>query len=96
MKIAASYSKTTNNPNSCYQLCNSSFGNECLECKYNGCTKCKEGYFIYEGRCYENMTGCINNTRNNNITECDKCDKSKNFYCINKTRTSCEERKDPN
>ena len=36
------------------------------------------------------MTGCINNTmNNNNVTECDECDNSTNHYCINKTRTKC-------
>ena len=31
----SSYSKTNNNQNSCYQLCNITFGDKCLECKYN-------------------------------------------------------------
>ena len=89
----SSYSKTNNNQNSCYQLCNITFGNECLECQYNSCTKCIKGYFVgYDGQCYKNLTGCINNKLINPDTlsiECDECDNSSNYYCINQTRTEC-------
>ena len=88
-----SYNKTTNNQNSCYKLCNITFGDKCLECEYNSCKKCIEGYFVgYDGRCYENMTGCINNKLINPAPlsrECDECDNSSNYYCINQTRTEC-------
>jgi hypothetical protein len=79
----------SDNYDACFQKCEVTYTDLCLKCDNKGCTQCKEGYFIYKGYCYENMTGCINNTRNNNITECDGCDESKNFYCINKTRTQC-------
>ena len=85
----SSYYKMSDNYDACFQKCEVTYTDLCLKCDNKGCTQCKEGYFIYKGYCYENMTGCINNTRNNNITECDKCDESKNFYCINKTRTQC-------
>ena len=84
-----SYYKMSDNDDACFQKCEVTYTDLCLKCDYKGCTQCKDGYFIYNGSCYKNMTGCINNTRNNNITECDKCDESKNFYCINKTRTQC-------
>ena len=85
----SSYYKMSDNYDACFQKCEVTYTDLCLKCDNKGCTQCKEGYFIYKGYCYENMTGCINNTRNNNITECDGCDESKNFYCINKTRTQC-------
>ena len=88
-----SYSKTTNNQNSCYKLCNITFGDKCLECEYNSCKKCIEGYFVgYDGQCHPNMTGCINNKLINPdplLRECDECDNSSNYYCINQTRTEC-------
>ena len=90
----SSYSKMANNRNACFGLCNKLFGELCLECEYNGCTKCQEGNFVYQGYCYPNMVGCINNTLfsiNPIINECDECDKENNYYCINETRTVCNE-----
>ena len=85
-----SYSKITSDDDSCVQLCNERFTEQCLECTYSGCTKCKDNYFIYQGRCYPNMTGCIDNTFNTkNETECNKCDETNKYYCFNLTRTQC-------
>ena len=87
-----SYSKMTSDATSCVKLCNKTWNETCLECNHSGCTKCKEGYFIYKGYCYKNMTGCIDNTFNNEvekINECNKCNKNEGFYCLNLTRTEC-------
>ena len=85
-----SYSKIKGDDDSCVQKCNERFTEQCLECTYEGCTKCENGYFIYKGRCFKNMTGCIDNTFNSqNISECNKCDEENKFYCFNLTRTKC-------
>ena len=85
-----SWSKMNSSLDSCVQRCDELFTEQCLECNYTGCTKCQEGYFIYKGRCYPNMTGCIDNIFNaKNQTECNKCDEAKNYYCFNLTRTEC-------
>ena len=84
------YSKITGDEDSCVQRCDERFTEQCLECTYKGCTKCKEGFFIYKGRCFENMTGCIDNAFNSkNETECNKCNEADKYYCFNLTRTQC-------
>ena len=86
------YSTITGDADSCFQKCNERFTEQCLECTHEGCTKCEDGYFIYKGRCFKNMTGCIDNTFNSrNISECNKCDEANKFYCFNLTRTKCYE-----
>ena len=87
-----SYYKKDNTPNSCVKLCNETYTDICLECNYTGCTKCKEGYFIYEGQCKKNMTGCIDNIviNPNPLTlECNNCDSNASYYCINEDRSKC-------
>ena len=87
-----SYYKLTNNYDSCVKLCNETYNNTCLECNYTGCTKCKEGYFIYEGQCKKNMTGCIDNIviNPNPLTlECNNCDSNASYYCLNEDRSKC-------
>ena len=84
--------------NSCVKLCNKTWNDTCLECNTSGCTKCKDGYFVYKGYCYENMKGCINNTFNNEvekIKECNECNETGSYYCLNLTRTECYP-EDPN
>ena len=89
----SSYFKKSDNRNACVKLCKEQFGNFCLECNYtNNCTKCQEGYFVYEGNCYKNLTGCIDNkvlTLDPLKLECNECNKMNNYYCINKTRSVC-------
>ena len=88
----SSYYKITNNYDSCVQLCKVTYTDLCLECNNTGCTKCREGYFIHQGRCYQNMTGCIDNkitSLSPETKECNECDKINNYYCINKTKTEC-------
>ena len=88
----SSYYKISNNYDSCVQLCEVKYTDLCLECNNTGCTKCREGFFIHQGRCYQNMTGCIDNkiiSLSPETKECNECDKINNYYCINKTRTKC-------
>ena len=89
----SSYFKKSDNRNACVKLCKEQFGNFCLECNYtNNCTKCQEGYFVYQGNCYKNLTGCIDNkvlSLDPLKLECNECDKMNNYYCINKTRSVC-------
>ena len=87
-----SYYKKDNTPNSCVKLCNETYNDTCLKCNNTGCTKCKEGYFIYEGQCKKNMTGCIDNIviNPNPLTlECNNCDSNASYYCINEDRSKC-------
>ena len=87
-----SYYKIENNEYSCVQLCNETFNSSCLECNNTHCTKCKEGYFIFEGRCLLNMTGCIDNKVINPVTKqlsCDECDQNSSYYCLNEDKSVC-------
>ena len=87
-----SYFEMTSSENSCVKLCNKTWNETCLECNPSGCTKCKEGHFIFKGYCYPNMSGCIDNTFNSqdeSIKECNECDEKKGYFCLNLTRTEC-------
>ena len=87
-----SYFKITDNENSCVQFCKVKYTDLCLKCTNTGCTKCQEGYFIHNGQCIENITGCINNSvigTDPNQKECYECDKKQKYYCINETKTEC-------
>ena len=84
-----SYYKIENNEYSCVQLCNETFNSSCLECNNTHCTKCQEGYFLFEGRCLLNMTGCIDNKVINPVTKqlsCDECDQNSSYYCLNEDK----------
>ena len=73
----------------CIERCSTSYNN-CLECNNEkGCTKCKEGYFVYNGNCLENITGCINNYFDGTKKGCNECDMNKGYYCINQTKEEC-------
>ena len=89
----SSYFRTSVNEESCFKLCSENFTDKCLECNYTGCTKCIEGYLVYNGQCIQNLEGCINNTvislSPELKLECDECDKKNNYYCINETKTVC-------
>ena len=89
----SSYFRTSDNEESCFKLCSENFTDKCLECNYTGCTKCIEGYLVYNGQCIQNLEGCINNTvislSPELKLECDECDKKNNYYCINETKTVC-------
>ena len=86
------YYKMTNEDNSCINLCNATFTNLCLECNNTQCTKCIEGYFVYNGTCIENMTGCIDNIVESlspkNLT-CNKCNNETDYYCLNEDKSIC-------
>ena len=82
-----SYSYTSNNIQ-CYEMCNNTFSN-CVKCTQNGCTECKKGFFVYNGRCVENITGCIDHFYNGTNKECNECNEEESYYCLNKTRTEC-------
>ena len=87
-----SYYKIENNEYSCVQLCNETFNSSCLECNNTHCTKCQEGYFLFEGRCLLNMTGCIDNKVINPVTKqlsCDECDQNSSYYCLNEDKSVC-------
>ena len=72
----------------CIRRCNETH-DFCSKCNKDACTECMEGYFIYEGRCIKNITGCINNSYDGNILECNECNKDKDYYCLNETKTIC-------
>ena len=87
----SSYFKIDNNENSCVQLCSEKYP-LCLECNYTHCIKCQEGYFIYNGNCFKNITGCIDNKIINPETEqkaCDECNRDRDYYCINEDKSKC-------
>ena len=87
----SAYYKIENNDNSCYDLCAYTYTSHCLECTNAGCTKCEEGFYLYDGQCIQNITGCVINyfSSENNQTECDLCDSSSNYYCTNKNKSIC-------
>ena len=63
---------------------------KCLECSSeNICTKCEDGFFVYQGHCIENITGCIDNIYDGINKECNECNKNDDYYCINKDKTIC-------
>ena len=88
-----SYYKIDSTNDSCVQLCNETYTNECLECDINnGCTKCQEGFFIYQGLCYKNMTGCIDNeiiTTDPLKIQCNNCNNNSNYFCLNQDKSIC-------
>ena len=73
---------------SCIQRCSTTH-NKCLECNEKECTKCEDGYFVYNGKCMENITGCINNYFDGTKKGCNECDMNKGYYCINQTKEEC-------
>ena len=85
------YYKMTNDTNSCVELCNATY-NLCSECNNTQCIKCIEGYFLYNGECIENITGCIDNIVESinpwKIT-CDLCNNETDYYCLNENKTIC-------
>jgi len=79
------------NPNGCIKRCSDTFPN-CEECDNNIiCKKCKEGYFFYDKNktCIKNITGCINNSYDGIIQECNQCNEKNDYYCLNGTKTVC-------
>jgi len=87
-----SYYKIDNTQGSCVKLCNETYTDTCLECNNTGCTKCREGYFVYNGQCILNMTGCIDNIvidANPLTLECNNCDSNSSYYCLNEDRSKC-------
>ena len=90
-----SYYKIEDNENSCIELCNKTHSPLCLECDRNGCTKCKEGYFPYGSECILNITGCIDNevvkvnVDNTKEINCNECNKSSDYYCLNENKSIC-------
>ena len=87
-----SYYKIDNTQGSCVKLCNETYNDTCLECNNTGCTKCREGYFVYNGQCILNMTGCIDNIvidANPLTLECNNCDSNSSYYCLNEDRSKC-------
>jgi len=85
------YNITNNIP--CIERCNNTFNN-CLICNELKCLDCYEGYFIYEGKCIKNITGCIDNFYNGTYKECNHCNEIDNYYCIDENKTYCEKIKD--
>ena len=86
------YYKMTNDAYSCVKLCNATYNNLCSECNNTQCTKCIEGYFLYNGTCIENITGCIDNiveSINPRKITCDLCNNETDYYCLNENKTIC-------
>ena len=79
------------NSNNCIRRCNDTFPN-CEECDNNiFCRKCKKGYFFYDKNktCIKNITGCINNSYDGIIKECNECNMKEGYYCLNESKTEC-------
>ena len=84
------YQIETNNINSCWGKCKNNQNPKCLECSSeNICTKCDDGFFVYQGHCIENITGCIDHIYDGINKECNECNKNDDYYCINKDKTIC-------
>ena len=72
----------------CIERCNNTFSH-CVECTKTGCTKCEYDYFVYNGECIKNITGCIDNIYNGTKKECNECNNKESYYCLNNTKTEC-------
>jgi hypothetical protein len=88
---------------SCIQRCNITFGH-CEECVKSGCTICEPEYFVNSsGLCEERIPNCIKynessifndyltNGGGEGYRECEKCNISSNYYCLNNNKTICKE-----
>ena len=73
----------------CYIMCSDLFDN-CLGCTRDKCTKCENGYFIYEGKCVSNITGCIDHFYDGVKKECKMCNMAESYYCFNNSKTECK------
>ena len=92
IKNITSYYRKEDNDNSCLRLCSKEYTDICLACNRTQCIQCQEGYFLFEGRCLQNMTGCIDNKVIEPTTKelsCDECDKTLDYYCINEDKSVC-------
>ena len=82
-----SYNYTENNIR-CYERCNNTFQN-CVKCTEKGCLICESGFFVYNGKCIKNITGCIDHFYNGTLKECNKCNEEEGFYCLNNSKSEC-------
>ena len=73
----------------CYIRCSDSFPN-CVKCNLEKCLECENGFFVYNNHCEKNITGCIDHFFNGENFECNECNMKDNYYCFNKTKTTCQ------
>ena len=78
----------TETPIYCIKRCNETF-DYCVNCDKNECKKCEEGFFIYNGACIKNITGCINHFYDGSKKECLECNENAHWYCIDKNKEVC-------
>ena len=85
------YYEDTINGNSynikCYIRCSDP---HCIKCNAENCLECENGYFVHNGNCHKNITGCIDHIYNGKNFECNECNMNDNYYCFNKTKTECK------
>lgn len=99
----AYYKMEDNQQYSCIQKCDIKF-KHCKECVKNRCKICESKYFVNSsGLCEERIPNCIKYNEssifNDHLTngggegyrECEKCNISSNYYCLNNNKTICKE-----
>lgn len=76
-----------NNSFGCMEKCEKNTPN-CYNCTIEGCTNCKQGYYLnYQKKCLKKVDNCLNDTINTEIPQCDKC--RDNYRCLNSDKTKC-------
>ena len=78
---------------SCKKRCNETFP-YCLKCNQSNCSKCIVE-FSKKGDCYPTIDNCIdykiNKNDNDDYADCEQCNETGNYYCINNNRSICQE-----
>lgn len=82
------YTYKTDRNIECIERCNNTIPH-CLQCTKDECTLCENGYFINNGECIKNITGCIDHYYNGTIKECNECNMKDGYYCFNNSKTEC-------
>jgi hypothetical protein len=84
------YFKMENKNYSCVKKCEEEFSN-CLTCNKSTCILCNQTHHLINnrGNCVEIIDHCQEQRLDVDYPECNKCDISNSYYCVNNNKTKC-------
>ena len=82
------------NSNDCRELCTVTFDKKCKTCNNVECTKCIDGYFVYDKKyCIQSIENCEEHFYDGTNKYCELC--KNEYFCIDNKKEICQ-KKDEN